>query len=73
MKAIICNKPGEFEEIELEDPVPLNGEIIVRIKKIGICGTDYHAYKGRQPFFTYPRILGHELAAEVIHGNENLK
>ena len=73
MKAIICNKPGEFEKIELEDPIPLDGEIIVRIKKIGICGTDYHAYKGRQPFFTYPRILGHELAAEVIHGNEKFK
>ena len=73
MKAIICNKPGEFEKIELEDPIPLDGEIIVKIKKIGICGTDYHAYKGRQPFFTYPRILGHELAAEVIHGNEKFK
>tara|TARA_B100000965_G_C19537738_1_gene734167 strand:+ start:328 stop:1332 length:1005 start_codon:yes stop_codon:yes gene_type:complete len=70
MKAIICKKPGIFEEIEQQDPVPSKGETIVKIKKIGICGTDYHAFKGQQPFFTYPRILGHELAAEVVDSNE---
>ena len=73
VKAIICNKPREFEKIELQDPAPVDGEVIVKIKKIGICGTDYHAYNGRQPFFTYPRILGHELAGEVVEGNEKFK
>ena len=70
MKAIICQKPGIFEQIEQKDPTPSKGETIVRIKKIGICGTDYHAFKGQQPFFSYPRILGHELAAEVVQSNE---
>ncbi|MDN5202110.1 zinc-binding alcohol dehydrogenase family protein [Fulvivirgaceae bacterium BMA10] len=41
-------------------------EVLLKIKKVGICGTDIHAYGGVQAFFTYPRILGHELAAEVI-------
>lgn len=42
------------------------GEALIRIRRIGICGTDLHAYAGNQAFFTYPRILGHELAAEVV-------
>ena len=41
------------------------GRAILKIKRIGICGTDLHAYTGDQPFFTYPRILGHELAGEL--------
>lgn len=45
--------------------MPQPGESLVRIKRIGICGTDLHAYKGNQPFFSYPRILGHELSGIV--------
>lgn len=57
----------------LPDPAP--GEARIRIRRIGVCGTDIHAYHGRQPFFEYPRILGHELAAEVvaINGNSDLR
>jgi len=39
---------------------------LLKIKRIGICGTDLHAFEGTQPFFSYPRILGHELAAEIV-------
>lgn len=42
------------------------GEALLKVKRVGICGTDLHAYKGNQPFFSYPRILGHELAVEVM-------
>ncbi len=45
------------------------GQALVRIHKIGVCGTDLHAFEGVQPYFTYPRILGHELAAEFIEGD----
>ena len=65
MKAIICEKPGNFQTIEVPEPTPSANEVILKIRKIGICGTDYHAYKGNQPFFSYPRILGHEISAEV--------
>lgn len=47
-------------------PQPREGHALVRIKRVGICGTDLHAFAGRQPFFSYPRILGHELSAEVV-------
>ena len=66
MKYIICEKPGKFALLEKEEPAPKAGEVLVKIKKVGICGTDLHAYAGNQAFFTYPRILGHELAAEVL-------
>jgi 2-desacetyl-2-hydroxyethyl bacteriochlorophyllide A dehydrogenase len=67
LNAIILNKPEHFERINIPKPTTLlPHEALVKIHRIGICGTDYHAYKGRQPFFTYPRILGHELGVEVV-------
>jgi 2-desacetyl-2-hydroxyethyl bacteriochlorophyllide A dehydrogenase len=65
MKTIVCVKPDEFQLTETEVPVAQAGEVLVRMKRIGICGTDLHAYKGNQPFFSYPRILGHELSGIV--------
>ena len=66
MKTLICNTPGEFEYIETEQSAIPENYTLLKIKRIGICGTDLHAYQGTQPFFNYPRILGHELAAEVV-------
>lgn len=66
MKAIICEEPNHFRYDERPKPVAAPGEALLRIRRIGICGTDLHAFRGRQPYFSYPRILGHELAAEVI-------
>lgn len=59
-------KPGKFETLASSLPDPSQGKARIRIRRIGICGTDIHAFHGRQPFFEYPRILGHELAAEII-------
>ena len=42
------------------------GQAIIRIRRIGICGTDLHAFEGTQPYFDYPRILGHELAGDLV-------
>ena len=71
MKVIICEKPGQLQ-IE-ERPMPGRGtdEALLKVSRIGICGTDLHAYAGRQPFFSYPRILGHELSAEVVEVDSN--
>jgi 2-desacetyl-2-hydroxyethyl bacteriochlorophyllide A dehydrogenase len=66
MKALICTEPGKFDYIERAMPEPEAGRAILKIKRIGICGTDLHAFKGTQPFFSYPRILGHELAVDVV-------
>lgn len=66
MKSIVCTEPNNMEIAQTEniDSVEEN-EVLIQIKRIGICGTDIHAYAGNQPFFTYPRILGHELSGIV--------
>lgn len=69
MKALICTRPGTFEYKEIAKPLLTPDHAIIKIKRIGICGTDLHAYEGTQPFFTYPRILGHELAADLIEAD----
>ena len=67
MKTLILNEPGSFSLTETAPPpAPGPGEAQVAIRRVGICGTDLHAYRGRQPFFAYPRILGHELGAEIV-------
>lgn len=67
MKALSLQEAGKFVYQSIENPTSVEpNEAIVKIHRIGICGTDYHAYRGRQPFFTYPRVLGHELGVEVI-------
>ncbi|MEY3563126.1 MAG: hypothetical protein RLZZ294_1132 [Bacteroidota bacterium] len=69
MKSVVCIRPGELQMHHVDDPMLVPGSSIVKIKQIGICGTDLHAFKGVQPYFTYPRVLGHELAAEYVEGN----
>src|SRR5687767_9715157 len=66
MKTLVCASPGQFEYRQVEKPLLTKGNAIIKIKRIGICGTDLHAYEGTQPFFEYPRILGHELAGELV-------
>jgi threonine dehydrogenase-like Zn-dependent dehydrogenase len=69
MKALICVRPGSFEYKDIPVPILQPGHAIIKIKLIGICGTDLHAIKGTQPYFTYPRILGHELAANLVEAD----
>ncbi len=77
MKALYLEKPGEFRAAELpEAPHPAAGEALVRVHRVGICGTDLSCYLGKFPFFQYPRIPGHELGIEVLEvgpGVHNIK
>ncbi len=66
MKTFVCTQPGNLEYKTAEKPVLTKGNAIIKIKRIGICGTDLHAFEGTQPYFEYPRVLGHELAGELI-------
>lgn len=71
MRTIVCEQPNEFKLVNTDSPLQKQDEAIVAIKRVGICGTDLHAYKGNQPFFTYPRVLGHELAGVIEWVGEN--
>lgn len=67
MKTIVLQEPGKFRRIQTNLDGKLNaGEALLKVHRIGICGTDLHAYNGKQPFFSYPRILGHELGVEIV-------
>ena len=67
MKAIQLEKPEHFRAIDVAEPTaPGPGEALVRVHRVGICGTDYSGYLGKMPFFSYPRIPGHELGIEVL-------
>jgi 2-desacetyl-2-hydroxyethyl bacteriochlorophyllide A dehydrogenase len=67
LNAIILDAPGQLRLLQTEQPqAPGSGEALVRIRQVGVCGTDIHAFRGEQPFFSYPRILGHELGVEIV-------
>jgi alcohol dehydrogenase len=77
MKAIQLTEPGIFKVIDIEEPgAPGPGETLVRVDRVGICGTDLGGYLGKMPFFSYPRIPGHELGVEILEigeGVENIR
>lgn len=73
MKAILLERPGKFEQIEIAPPSkPGPGEVLVRVHRVGICGTDISGYLGKMPFYSYPRIPGHELGVEVLMVGEGV-
>ena len=66
MKAVVLAEPLHFVVEERQQPEPGPGEALLRVRAVGICGSDQHAYQGQQPFLTYPRVLGHEVCVEVV-------
>jgi 2-desacetyl-2-hydroxyethyl bacteriochlorophyllide A dehydrogenase len=67
MKAILLEQPLRFHRIDLDEPAaPGPGEALVRVHRVGICGSDISGYLGKMPFYSYPRIPGHELGVEVV-------
>ncbi|MFT4013545.1 MAG: zinc-binding alcohol dehydrogenase family protein [Paracoccus sp. (in: a-proteobacteria)] len=65
MKALICNRPGQLALIDRPEPARAPDEVLVRIRHVGICGTDFHIFGGKHPFLEYPRVMGHELSGIV--------
>lgn len=73
MKALQLSEPRSFRILDIpEPPGPGPGEVLVRIHRVGICGTDFSGYLGKMPFFSYPRIPGHELGVEVVAVGEGV-
>ncbi|RXK49720.1 zinc-binding alcohol dehydrogenase family protein [Aquirufa rosea] len=66
MQELVCTTPFEWKYQESEKPSLQEDMAILKIKQVGICGTDLHAFEGTQPFFSYPRILGHEFVGEIV-------
>lgn len=75
MRTLVCKKPGVFEYETRNAPECTQNNAVIKIRRIGVCGTDLHAFEGTQPFFNYPRILGHELSGELMDydGSDDFK
>ena len=68
MKALVYTAPNEMTYRDEPLPLPAPGEVMIKVDAVGICGSDMHAYHGRDPRRVPPLILGHELAGEIVHG-----
>ena len=66
MDAVVCAAPGQLVLERRPIPTRAQGEVLIRVRRVGVCGTDMHIFRGTQPFLTYPRVMGHELAGEVV-------
>ncbi|HBO37712.1 MAG TPA: galactonate oxidoreductase [Pasteurellaceae bacterium] len=66
MRSLVCKKPFELTFEERTIPNIKENEVLIKVAAVGICGTDIHAYAGNQPFFEYPRVLGHEVSGEIV-------
>jgi hypothetical protein len=71
MQQLILEAPGRFIERQVESPANATDEGLVQINRIGVCGSDFHAFAGRHPAYIYPRVLGHELSGIVVKASEN--
>ena len=71
MKAVYMAKPGEIGLREIAEPVIGSGYALVRVRAAGICGSDVGAFRGTNTLVSYPRIIGHEIAGEIVSIGEN--
>ena len=69
VKALVLKRPGEASIETVPDPLVAPGEILLRVRMVGFCGSDLNSFRGRNPLVTFPRILGHEVSATVITGD----
>lgn len=72
MKALSLNGPGEARVIDMPEPVKQPGGLLLKVEMVGLCGTDLNSFRGKNPLVTYPRVLGHEIAATILEGTVEL-
>lgn len=68
MKAVALLAPGKATIIDVTEPGHRSGELLLRVEMVGLCGTDLNSFRGRNPMVTFPRVIGHEIAATVLEG-----
>ena len=69
MNTVVCRAPGQLVLERNSVPSREPGEVLIRVRRVGICGTDMHIFRGTQPYLAYPRVMGHELAGEVAEAD----
>lgn len=69
MKALQVIGPGQVQVVQMQEPRPEPGEVVLRVDMVGMCGSDLNTYLGKNPMVSYPRVLGHEIASTVVDGS----
>ena len=72
MRAVSLQGPGHAEVVDLREPVRRAGELLLRVEMVGLCGTDLNSFRGRNPLVSFPRVIGHEIAATVVEGSASV-
>jgi threonine dehydrogenase-like Zn-dependent dehydrogenase len=72
MKALSLIEHGNAFVVDIPTPKPASGDLLLKVEMVGLCGSDLNSFRGKNPLITYPRILGHEIAATVVEGNSEM-
>lgn len=72
MLQAVMYEPGKITYNEVDEPRPGIDEVLLKMKKIGVCGSDIHVYNGLHPYTSYPVIQGHEASGEIIETGKNV-
>jgi threonine dehydrogenase-like Zn-dependent dehydrogenase len=72
LKAVSLQGPEVAQVIELPEPIRCPGELLLRVEMVGLCGTDLNSFRGKNPLITFPRVIGHEIAATVAEGSTTI-
>lgn len=72
MKALVMHQPGDVRVETVPEPIRRPGEALLRVRRVGLCGTDLNSFRGRNPLISFPRIPGHEIAATIVDAGETL-
>src|SRR5271155_3732169 len=67
MKAVVVQEPGKAVLADIPEPSRGSDETLLQVRMIGLCGTDLNTFRGKNPLVTFPRVLGHEVAATILH------
>ena len=72
MKALVIQKPGHASIETVADPMTTNGDLLLKVRMVGLCGSDLNSFRGLNPLVSFPRIPGHEVCATVVKGGGTL-
>ena len=72
MKAVVLTGPGQVSLTDIPEPESHTGDLLLHVELVGLCGTDLNSYRGKNPLVTFPRVIGHEIAATVLEGTASV-
>jgi threonine dehydrogenase-like Zn-dependent dehydrogenase len=72
MRAIVIQSPGTATVTSIPEPIAEPGKILLRVRMIGLCGSDLNTFRGSNPMVSFPRIPGHEIAATIVGGLDGI-